>query len=235
MKYRQVIILAAFFPGLVGCLQTRDTQKEQDEKVVLKKQLNTLQTTSADSNARFQDLEEENRRLAGRLESMDAKLTLVAQKADKVNTAQDLKNKESDSVYKEEFSKLSSEIASLKAELTAIRDEGRRAVEARASAEAAAAARNAEVAKNPLGAAEEKFEKKQWKEAILDFEKFRTANPKSKSVSLATYKIGVCFQELAMKEEAKAFFEEVLSKYPKSKEAAKAETRLKALTARKKN
>lgn len=219
---------------LSGCLQTRETQKEQDEKVVLKKQLNTLQTSTADSGARFQDLEEDNRRLAGRLEAMDARLNLVAQKADKANANQDSKSKEIDIVYKEEFSKINSEISSLKAQLAAIHDENRKSSDARAAQDAAVAAKAAESAKNPLASAESKFDKKMWKEAILDYEKFRSTNPKAKAVAMATYKIGVCFQELGLKEDAKAFFEEVVTRYPKAKEAVKAEAHLKALSAKKK-
>jgi TolA-binding protein len=51
---------------------------------------------------------------------------------------------------------------------------------------------------------------------------------------VATYKIGVCFQELGMIEEAKAFYDEVIAKYPKSNEAAKATSRLKAMSKKKK-
>ena len=41
------------------------------------------------------------------------------------------------------------------------------------------------------------------------------------------YKIGVCFQEMGMKSEAKAFFEEVVEGYPKSRTAEKSKYRLK--------
>lgn len=231
-KLSACAIIACIF--LTGCLQTRETQKEQEEKQVLKKQLNTLQMTSAEANARFQDVEDENRKLSGRLEALDAKLMIVAQKTDKANANQDQKSKEIAEVYKEEFAKLNSEIARLKEQLNALHDENRRSSDARAAAEASAAAKSAESAKNPFAAAEGKFDKKQWKEAILDYEKYRSKNPKGKSFSAATYKIGVCFQELGMNEEAKAFFEEVLAKFPKTKDAEKASTRLKKLASNKK-
>lgn len=229
------IVISAFVGvfGLTGCLQTRESQKEQEEKVVLKQQVNTLQSTTADTNARFQDLEDENRKLSGKIEALEAKLMIFAQKADKANANQDAKSAQNDETYKEEFQKINTDVASLKAQLTELQEEKRRAAEARAANDAAKAARDAESAKNPLAAAEDKFEKKMWKEAILDYEKYRSSNPKGKSLALATYKIGLCFQELGMIEEAKAFFEEVLSKYPKSKDAAKAEARLKAMNGKK--
>lgn len=73
------------------------------------------------------------------------------------------------------------------------------------------------------------FNQKKWKDAILAYQKYRDANPKGKYYAPATYKMGVCFQELGMKSEAKVFFEEVISKFPSSKEAKKAGFRSKKL------
>ncbi len=76
---------------------------------------------------------------------------------------------------------------------------------------------------------EELFEDKKWKEAIVAFQKYRDGQPKGRMYAEATYKIGVCFQELKMKDAAKAFFEEVTAKFPKSKEAKKSAFRLKTI------
>ena len=54
-------------------------------------------------------------------------------------------------------------------------------------------------------------------------------NPKGKRYADATYKIGMSFQELKLKDDAKAFYQEVIQKFPKSSEAKKAEVRLKKL------
>ena len=70
---------------------------------------------------------------------------------------------------------------------------------------------------------------KKYKEAIVAFQKYRDGNPKGRSYGDATYKIGVSFQELGLKDEAKTFFEEVTSKFPGSKEAKKAAARMKSL------
>ena len=69
---------------------------------------------------------------------------------------------------------------------------------------------------------------KKWKDAIVVFSKYRDQFPKGKKYADATYKIGVCFQELGMKEEAKPFLEEVVAKFPGTSEAKKASFRLKA-------
>ncbi len=84
-------------------------------------------------------------------------------------------------------------------------------------------------AKGNFERAEGLFGKKEWQEAILAYESYRDQNPKGKNYAEATYKIGVCFQELNMKDEATAFYNEVVSKFPKSGEAKKANTRLKSV------
>jgi TolA-binding protein len=217
---------------LTACLETRDSQKEVEEKQVLRKQLTSLQTSTADTNSRFQDVEEENRRLQGRVEALEAKLGQLTNKSEKAGSALDSKLKEHNEIYKEEFAKINAEVTHLREEVGALREELRKSNEAHA--QAAAAAREAENAKNPFDLGEEKYQKKQWKEAILDYEKYRSKNPGGKHFAAATYKIGICFQELGMIEEAKAFFEEIVAQHPKSKEAAKASSRIKALSKKKK-
>lgn len=70
---------------------------------------------------------------------------------------------------------------------------------------------------------------KKYKEAIVEYQKYRDTYPKGNRYAEATYKIGTCFQELGMKDEARAFYEEVVNKHPKAPEAKKAAKRLKAL------
>lgn len=70
------------------------------------------------------------------------------------------------------------------------------------------------------------FANKEWKKAILNYQKYVDDHPKGKDVSDSKYKIGVCFQELGMKEEAMAFFEEVVANYGKTDAGKKAKIRL---------
>lgn len=49
---------------------------------------------------------------------------------------------------------------------------------------------------------------------------------KEKNVADAKYKIGVSFQELGMKEEAMAFYEEVVANYSKTEAGKSAKARL---------
>ncbi len=233
MRFASILLPLSLPLVLAGCLQTRETQKEHEEKQVLQKQLSTLQTTSADTNVRFQDIEEENRRLVGRVEALEVKLAQFTSKNEKSSGAIDAKLKENNEIYKEEFGKINVELTQIKEQLVAMQAEGRRAAEARAAAETTASAKNSDGAKDAFKVGEAKFEKKSWKEAILDYEKYRAQHPKGKYFAAATYKIGVCFQELGMSEEAKAFYEEVIAKYHKTKDSEKAHARLKALSKKK--
>lgn len=80
--------------------------------------------------------------------------------------------------------------------------------------------------KTPYDTAEDLFTKKDWKKAILSYQKFAEEYPKSKLVPDAKYKTGVSFQELGLKDEALAFFEEVSVQYPQTQAGKKAKIRI---------
>ena len=77
--------------------------------------------------------------------------------------------------------------------------------------------------------AEDLFKKKQWQNAILAYEKYRSQNPNGQHWPDATFKIAASFQELQLHQEAKAFYTELINKKPKSAEARRARTRLQEL------
>jgi TolA-binding protein len=215
------VLVVTVFSGCM--LDTRSQSKEQDEKSVMRKQVANLQQSTADVNSRFADVEEDVRKANGRIEALETRLqraeAAAQAKADKGNASIEAKLGDNDKGYREEFSKLHSEIDALKAQLNA-------AADARRASDVAAAL---EAKKDPFDAAESKFESKSYKEAILDYQNYRKKNPSGKHFSTATYKIGSSFQELGMNDDARAFYEEVISKFPKSKDAGRAQAKLKAL------
>ena len=222
--------------AMSGCLETRDSNKEQDEKVVMKTQVASLQRNTADITSRFQDIDDDLRKLSGRIEQSENRAAQVSIRVDKVEgvAAQHTReNEDKMKAYREELAHLNGEVEQLKGQLLALQDQQKRAADQAAAAQAAQAAAqaaaSAQATKNPWAAGEEKFEQKAWKEAILDYERYRKSNPKGSHFGAATYKIGVAFQELGLIDEAKAFYEEVVNKYPKSRDAERAATRLKGL------
>ncbi len=227
-SYLTVSLLVMSFL-FAGCLQTREDQKEQEEKQVIRKEVSTLQQSTADTSSRFQDLEDEVRKVNGRVEVLEAKFQQQSVKLDKSHTAADAKTKETDQAFREEFTKISASLAQVIEKMSVLQtqvDELKKTQQARAEAETAKA-QSAE--KNPLAAAQEHFNKKKWKEAILSYEHYRAQNPNGRSFCSATYKIGLSFQEMGNHEDAKSFFEEVIAKCPKTDDAAKAEARLKKM------
>jgi tol-pal system protein YbgF len=71
------------------------------------------------------------------------------------------------------------------------------------------------------------YKLKQYKKAIVDFSKFPEKYSKSSKTPEAMYKIGLCFDALGMKEDARGFYQEIVEKYPKSPEAKKAKKKAK--------
>lgn len=82
---------------------------------------------------------------------------------------------------------------------------------------------------NAFGRAELSFKQMNWQKSISDYQLYREQYPRGADYAEATYKIGVCFQELNMKSEAKVFYQEAVSKFPRSKAAKKSKFRLKQL------
>lgn len=212
---------------LTGCLQTREDVKAQEDKEVLQTQVVRLQKTNADATSRFQEMDEEYRKLNGRVEVSETKFNQLTQKFDRAEQGNEARWKETTdrlAVYREVISKLEGQVSELSGRLAQMEESQRRA-----AAAPVAAPNSSKGGKNTWATAEELFEKKNWKEAILEYERYRKTNPKAKNVANATYKIGVCFQELGMPEEAKPFYDEVLAKFPGTTDATKAQTRLKGL------
>lgn len=71
-----------------------------------------------------------------------------------------------------------------------------------------------------------KAKEKSLKQAILAYQRV-IEDPKSEKNDAALYKIGQSFEQLGLKDEAAAFYEEVITKYPKSPVVNDAKKRLK--------
>lgn len=84
----------------------------------------------------------------------------------------------------------------------------------------------AEAKGNAYDIGQSHFAKREWKKAILSFYKYTDEAPKGKLIPDAKYKIGVSFQELGMKDEAQAYYEEVVANFGATEAGKKAKTRL---------
>lgn len=213
-----------------GCLQTRSNLKEQEEKQVLRKQVVNLQQTTADVSSKFNEVDEDLRKTNGRIEALDARMTQIKDRAEKNDFALEAKFKEQDTkfqAFREELQKVQAELSEVKATNAALQA----AFQTGNTSSGSGGGKNSD--KNPFELGESRFEQKSWREAIFAYEDYRKSYPKGKNFGAATYKIGVSFQELGMLDDAKPFYDEVISKFPKSKEADRARSRLKAISKKK--
>lgn len=207
----------------VGCLKTRNDVRETETRQVMQQQVTTLQRTNADVSTRFLETDERMRELIGRVEELENKINSGNQNLEiqlKASQQGQLETNQKVVVLQEALGKMEAQVLQLTAELQALRAEpvGR-----------ASAAPTSKNERETFAQGQDLFAQKEWKKAILLYQKYRDENPRGKNFAEATYKIGVSFQELGMKDEAKTFYEEVIASYGKTESAKKAKTRLKGL------
>ncbi len=217
LNYFFVILISMV---LVGCLTTRTQLREQNR---LQSDVATLQENKAEYEARNQEVENQMRDFNGRIEVLELKAREIrdsfAKKEDQSKLdAELLENKFK--FIQEALVKIDSELQRLSNEISNVKKNQ--------STKAATSPSSTSSPGNYVQA-EKDFANKKWKEAAVGYQKYRDLNPKGKNYADATYKIGVCFQEMGMKSEAKAFFEEAMERYPSTRTAEKAKYRLKTL------
>jgi TolA-binding protein len=210
--------LALFLLISTACLRTRSEIEEVEQRKAVQQQVSSLQKNTADSQARFNEFNEDIRSMNGRIETLENRIMVMTREREKNQAVQDqqlAENNKKIRLLQEEVQKLETQINFLKEEFT--------------KQPVAAPSRSTGKKVDYFQLGEDAMAKKEWKEAILNLQKYRDKSPNGKKYSTATYKIGQAFYELGMKEEAKTFFEEVVSKFPDSPFAKSAKDRLKKI------
>ena len=206
MVVKNIFISTFLIFSTTSCLQTR---------AALKGESHTVQAKQAQEESKFDEINKDFRQLNGRIESLEAQVKNVPDH-DKVK------------ILESKLAQVEAKMNLLETTVASLNDKAKKD-QALYEAQQAREKERQEEAKNPWGAGNKHFESKKWEDAILAFEEYRKNNPKGRNYPEATFKIGVCFHNLDMKAEAKAFFKEVTEKYPSSKEAAQAKAKLKKL------
>jgi len=218
----KILLLSILAISLSGCLMTRSEIEEAEQRKVVQTQVSTLQRTNADSQSRFTEFNEDLRSMSGKIETLENRLVVMQKEKEKAQSLNDQQLAETNKkvqLLQDEIQKLENQVSFLNQELIKISSGGN------ATAPSAAADRK----EDHIQLGEESYSKKEWREAILHFQKYRDQFPKGKKYPIATYRIGVCFYELGMKEEAKEFFQEIVSKFPDNPLAKQAKERLKKI------
>lgn len=205
---------------LSGCLVTRQAVRESVKSTPLTPE----QQVRSGAEVRFQEMDEQMRNMLGRVESVENKVNILdaasnGSQVESLNERKGLQDKLK--IYEEAIVKLESQYLLLAQKLEAMQTSAASSSSNRSSKDSGA--------KGTYDSAEAEFSKQRWKEAIVLFEKYRSQNPTGKFYGEATYKIGSSFHELGMSTEAKAFYTEVVEKFPKSNWAKKAQARMKTL------
>lgn len=213
-----IILFFVSIFALSGCLTTRSQLKEQSK---LQTEVATLQVNKAEVEARSQEFESQLRDYNGRIENLETSVAELKQ----LNVKNEEKRTVDAELLENKFKLIQDALLKIEEELQNVNNEIAKLKSQKKTAAVAAPAPT----KGNYSQAEIDFSNKKWKQAAVGYQKYRDLNPNGRRYSDATYKIGVCFQEMGMKSEAKAFYEEVIEKYPKSREAGKATYRLKNL------
>lgn len=232
MKF-QIFGILALLMLTSSCLQTRSESGAINQSQMYRKKNVDNQSAEAEVNiSKIDERDELIRSLNGRVDSLENQLAKLHQ--EKLATQSQI-NPDSQKIIllQEALSKMELQIQKLENEK--ISTASTKSSDANISTEkqnlTASAGSNKK--QSTLEISETHFQKKEWKKAILSFQSYIEQSPKGKAVPEAKYKIGVCFQELGLKDEASAFYEEVLAQYPKAEFGKKAKIRLASLSSKK--
>ena len=234
MHNLEIIFLAAII-GFSGCaLRTRGEVNPSDQSFISRRRQQEAQkgeghSGSMKDSAPQVDPEETIRSLNGRIEVLEnnvvqlqkenSKLSQPSADTAKVAILQDAISKMELQIQKLEGSNATAPVNDVKHKSS---DENLKAT--------LPATELAPSKKTSYDLAEDFLVKKDWKKAILSYQKFVEEFPKSKLVPDAKYKTGVAFQELGLKDEALAFYEEVSVQYPQTQAGKKAKIRTASLS-----
>ncbi len=202
----------------LGCLRTRaDIQSAEQAP-----RMQELQQEKAQLQLQFQEMQDDMRKLIGRVDSVELEMQ------------QQQQSKEEQAVKEDKFKLFEEALLSVEKQLREIKDQlDRLEKDVKQNAtdiKKKAAQKKVKPPKGNYASGQFFYKKKDWRKAIEGFNKYRELNPKGRRYLDATLKIGESFQELGMSTEAKVFYDEVIEKNPKSEEAKKARIRLQALS-----
>lgn len=228
-----------------ACLKTRSEVRDSEYKVIAQEQVVNAQKSQVDSSNKFAEIEEKMREMTGQIEVLEN--DLKNQKLQNENTTKETESQKVELNKKiialqEEVERLAQQNVALEQVLNQQKteekldpkklEENETSLVGKASTEPAS---GSEIKKSSFDIANDYYNKKDWKKSILLFQKYRDENPKGNSYSEATYKMGIAFNELGLKEEAQTFFKEVVNKYPKSDFFKSAQNKIKPTASAKKN
>lgn len=214
MNKKVIVIAICMSLGLTACLQTRANLRGSQGSTT---PVTVQQQKAAEDVLKKEDNDKEFRELYGRIETVEKQVS---------------EGKDSEKIKSLEtrLAQMETDMGLLRATVSELNAKSKKEAQMMSSDERAEkGAKSAPVSKSALSDAAKHFNEKKWDDAILAYEDYRKKNPKGAEYAEATLKMGLCFQNMGLKDDAKVFFKEVVEKYPKSKEADTAKSKLKKL------
>ncbi len=232
-------VMAVLF--LSSCLKTRSELGEGYQSQVYSKKQADNQKHAANEPSEVVKVDEKDeliRTLNGRVESLENQISQI-QKANQENPdAQKIQ------LLQESLVKMEAQLAKLETEAALAKTVTPQAAHANTPAANSSDAKVPPVKGGPqtngknaaFEVAQDFFAKKDFKNAILEYQKFVDANAKSKNklVPEAKYKIGLCFEAMGLKDEAQSFYEEVAAQHGATEFGKKAKAKVTKVTKTKK-
>jgi TolA-binding protein len=202
----------SFFLASCVSLKTRTdkgVKKESQTVLLLRQQI-------ADLRAKNMEYEEQFRLSTGKIEELE----IQARRAQDNNQKRLGEESQQLQAYKDSVAELVEEKKKLERQILALKEQNKTLERQVVSAKM--------TAKEHLDEGDKLFDDKKWTEAATEYQSYRSKaqNKKNEDYALATYKIGVCFQELGLNKEAKTFYKSVVSKHKGLKAAKYAQYRL---------
>lgn len=227
----KIVLVSFLVLGLSSCLKTRAEVGEDEQSQVYNKknadnQVAAKTQTQEQAATVVDERDELIRTLNGRVENLENQLTALNKEKEKSTAPSE--DSQKIQLLQEALGKMELQLQKLEAEkkvAEAAVVEPATTTKTTPSKNAAAGGKKVSTTAS-YDAAQDFFMKKEWKKAILSYQKYVDEAPKGANIADAKYKIGVCFQELGMKEESMAFYEEVVANYAKSEAGKKAKLRL---------
>lgn len=215
------ILLLTLAMSLTGCIVTRGQLAREEQEA---QKINQIQADKANLHSQVEELQSDLRSVMGKVEELEHEKQMADRAKGKSEADKQAQDADKFKAYEESLTQMQEQVKTLSGELAAVK-QVLLAKKTSAKASKKAVSKSA----GPYTRGGQYFKKKDWQKAILGYQEYRERWPKGKYYKDATYKIGICFHELGMLSEAKAFYDEVIDRFPKTKEAAKAKTRLKKL------
>lgn len=207
--------------SLSACLKTRselrgEAPMAQQAEAQRFPASEVTQAQRAQNDIRFSEINRDFRELYGKIEVIEQKLSDMKQVPQANATEGKLGDKDQVKALEKRISTLEEALLAIDKKLSEMSKNKTSAI-------------STQKPKGPFGYGEMYYAQGKYEDAITSYDKYRKKFPRGRRYAQATLKMGLSFQKLKMNQDAKAFYKEVIQRYPKTRVAVQAQKNLKTL------